>query len=85
MLFKKISTGLKIFMRTFEHYETERLLLRRFKQDDLVIFTAYRNQLEIARYQSWSSYSEKEAQDFFAQQKNLVFNTDIAIEGKTQK
>jgi len=54
---------------------TERLLLRRFGRHDLAAFAGYRNQPEVARYQSWSSYSAADAEAFFEQQHGLAFNT----------
>jgi RimJ/RimL family protein N-acetyltransferase len=54
---------------------TARLVLRPFGQRDLAPFTAYRNEPEVARYQSWSSYSAQEADAFLAQQDGLVFDT----------
>ena len=53
---------------------TARLILRRFIQSDLAAFIAYRNQPEVARYQSWLSFSEKDALDFFREQEKLTFN-----------
>lgn len=35
--------------------ETERLVLRRFRNEDAVTLAAYRNDPEVARYQSWST------------------------------
>lgn len=55
---------------------TERLLLRKFTRQDLPAFTGYRKQPEVARYQSWSDYSAKDADAFFEQQHGLTFNTD---------
>ena len=45
----------------FTRIESQRLNLRRFKHSDLAPFVAYRNDPEVARYQSWGSCSEKEA------------------------
>ncbi|HEX5571703.1 MAG TPA: GNAT family protein [Ktedonobacterales bacterium] len=42
--------------------ETARLRLRRFREDDLAPFMAYRNDPEVARYQSWERISLPEAQ-----------------------
>lgn len=66
---------------------TERLVLRRFAQHDLPTFSDYRNKPEVARYQSWSSFSEEDAAAFFEQQHKLAFDTDdtwfqIAVERK---
>nr|ADU90659.1 putative acetyltransferase [Collimonas sp. MPS11E8] len=67
--------------------ETARLVLRPFTKADLPAFTAYRNQPDVALYQSWSSYSAADAEAFFAQQDGLAFNSDeswfqIAVERK---
>lgn len=51
-------------------------MLRPFIQADLVRFTAYRSQPEVARYQSWSSFSQEDSLAFFREQENLVFNKD---------
>lgn len=55
----------------FAGLETVRLKLRRFADDDLAPFHAYRNDPDIARYQSWSDFSEQEARDFIAAQSGL--------------
>jgi RimJ/RimL family protein N-acetyltransferase len=55
---------------------TSRLMLRPFERRDLVAFAAYRNHPDVARYQSWSSYSIDEARAFFAQQEGLAFGID---------
>lgn len=51
--------------------ETDRLVLRRFQESDLEAFLAYRNDPEVARYQSWTSYSREEGEAFLARQKDL--------------
>ena len=48
----------------FTRIESERLILRRFKDSDLAPFMAYRNDPEVARYQSWDSCDEQEARAF---------------------
>ena len=48
----------------FTRIESERLVLRRFQDSDLVPFVAYRNDPEVARYQSWDSFDEQEARAF---------------------
>ena len=48
----------------FTRIESERLVLRRFKDSDLDLFVAYRNDPEVARYQSWDSFDEREARAF---------------------
>jgi RimJ/RimL family protein N-acetyltransferase len=45
----------------FDQLETCRLIIRRFQETDLAAFLAYRNDPEIARYQSWDSYSQEQA------------------------
>ena len=55
----------------FTSIESHRLLLRRFHESDLVPFLAYLNDPLVARYQSWESYSEQQAQDVIQQQKNI--------------
>jgi aminoglycoside 6'-N-acetyltransferase len=47
---------------------TERLLLRRFRPDDLPALLAYRNDADLARFQGWNfPLSEGEARSFIAQ------------------
>jgi RimJ/RimL family protein N-acetyltransferase len=46
---------------TFTRIESERLRIRRFEDSDLAPFMAYRNDPEVARYQSWDSCDEQEA------------------------
>jgi RimJ/RimL family protein N-acetyltransferase len=48
----------------FTQIESERLWIRRFKDSDLAPFMAYRNDPEVARYQSWDSCDEREARTF---------------------
>jgi aminoglycoside 6'-N-acetyltransferase len=46
-------------------WETDRLLLRSFQDSDLEVFLAYRNDPEVARYQSWNvPYSREKAIHF---------------------
>src|SRR5260370_29173735 len=54
--------------QTFISLDTPRLILRRFRDSDLASFMAYRNDREIARYQSWESITRVEAAKFIAQQ-----------------
>lgn len=42
--------------------ETERLYLRRFVLEDAKRMSEYRNKEEVAKYQSWNTYSERKAQ-----------------------
>ena len=48
----------------FTNIETARLRLRRFAEADLPAFIAYRNDPDVARYQSWEGISEAEAVAF---------------------
>jgi RimJ/RimL family protein N-acetyltransferase len=48
----------------FDRIESERLILRHFRDSDLAPFVAYRNDPEVARYQSWDSFDEREAKAF---------------------
>lgn len=50
----------------FTRLETPRLVLRRFTRADLPALLAYRNDPEVARYQSWESFSAEEAEAFLA-------------------
>jgi RimJ/RimL family protein N-acetyltransferase len=43
--------------------------LRHFRDSDLSLFIAYRNDPEVARYQSWEGISEPEAYAFIQEQK----------------
>ena len=55
----------------FTTLESERLILRRFTDDDLVPFLAYLNDPLVSRYQSWETYSEQQARDVIEKQKSL--------------
>jgi RimJ/RimL family protein N-acetyltransferase len=48
---------------TGEHLETVRLTLRRFVDSDVGPFLTYRNDPEVAKYQSWDSCTKQEAID----------------------
>lgn len=58
-------------MAVFVALETDRLRLRRFTDVDLKPFMAYRNDPEVARYQSWEGITEREAREFLAEQKTI--------------
>jgi len=58
-------------MPNFITLETTRLRLRHFVDSDLLAFMAYRNDPEVARYQSWESMSEPEARAFIQVQKEI--------------
>jgi RimJ/RimL family protein N-acetyltransferase len=70
---------------TFASLTSARLRLRRFEGSDLPFFCRYRADPEIARYQSWSNFTEADGWRFFEQQRNLDPDTpgswcQIAIE-----
>jgi RimJ/RimL family protein N-acetyltransferase len=49
----------------FTALSTERLVLRRFRPEDLDAFVAYRSDPEVARYQSWEApYRPSQARQF---------------------
>lgn len=54
-------------------FETARLWVRRFADSDLSSFLAYRNDPQIALYQSWEHVTEPEAADFIAEQQILLW------------
>jgi RimJ/RimL family protein N-acetyltransferase len=54
--------------RTFTALATQRLVLRRFRPDDLATFVAYRSDPAVARYQSWNApYPTAAAERFLAE------------------
>lgn len=55
----------------FEHLDTPRLRLRRFLSGDLPVLLAYRNDPEVARYQSWESFTPGEGAAFIEAQSLL--------------
>src|SRR5262249_1633676 len=54
----------------FRSIDSARLRLRRFRDTDLPIFLAYRNDPEVARYQDWESTSKDEGRAFLAGQRD---------------
>ena len=58
-------------MAVFNTLETARLRLRHFRDSDLAPFMAYRNDPEVARYQSWEGVSEPEARALIQEQKDV--------------
>jgi len=68
-------------------WSTERLVLRRFRQSDVDAFVAYRNDPEVARYQSWDPVTEAEARTLIARESEREIGLpgrgiQIAIERK---
>ncbi len=54
---------------SFVQIESPRLLLRRFADADLAAYLAYLNDPLVARYQSWESFTERQARELIEQQK----------------
>jgi len=52
----------------FQQLATARLTLRRFELGDLPTLLAYRNDPDVARYQSWETVSEREARTLIEEQ-----------------
>ena len=57
----------------FAGFSTDRLVMRDFTEQDLPAFAEYRNDPDIARYQSWESYDMTNAKAFFETQQALSF------------
>ncbi|MEA2558773.1 MAG: hypothetical protein QOH06_277 [Acidobacteriota bacterium] len=51
--------------------ETPRLILRRFRDEDLKPFLVYRNHPEVARYQSWQQWTREQGLDFLRDQQRV--------------
>lgn len=56
---------------SFTTLESQRLILRRFTDEDLASFLAYLNDPLVARYQSWESYTVEQAREVIEKQKML--------------
>lgn len=52
-------------------FASDRLIARRFGLEDLAAFVAMRNDPEVARYQSWESYSADDGRRFIAELSGL--------------
>jgi len=50
----------------FERLTSARLVLRRFRKDDIAAFVRYRADPAIARFQSWENFTAADGQAFFA-------------------
>ncbi len=50
--------------------KTDRLILRRFNENDINSFYVYRSNPEVAKFQSWQDYQYEEAQSFVEGQMN---------------
>ena len=58
-------------MEPFTTIETTRLRLRHFQDTDCALFMAYRNDPEVARYQSWEGITAAEARAFIQEMKEI--------------
>ena len=58
-------------MADFTTLETIRLRLRHFTDAELATFIAYRNDPEVAKYQSWTERGKSEAHAFIQEQKEV--------------
>lgn len=54
------------------HLETERLILRQFREPDLEMFLSYRNDPDVAKYQGWSIPYPREKGIEFVQQMSVA-------------
>ena len=52
-------------------FETDRLIARPFTDDDVDAFVAYRQNPEVARYQSWSDYTREQGRALIAAMQDL--------------
>ena len=48
----------------FSELRTERLVIRRFRPEDVEAFAAYRSDPDVARYQSWEAFTRAQAEAF---------------------
>jgi len=51
---------------TFDRLTSGRLVLRRFRADDIAAFVRYRADPEVARFQSWENFSAEDGERFYA-------------------
>ena len=62
-------------MADFQELSTHRLTLRRLHADDASALVAYRSLPEVARYQSWESFTREDAIALIANQADVVPDT----------
>jgi aminoglycoside 6'-N-acetyltransferase len=55
----------------FTEIRTDRLVIRRFRPEDVEAFAAYRSDPAVARYQSWDAYTHALAEAFVVELANL--------------
>lgn len=56
--------------------KTENLVIRAFQRKDLEIFTQYRSQEMVAKYQSWTNYTYQDAIELFEGMDYSTFGTE---------
>ena len=71
----------------FNVIETQRLIIRRFQAADKAAFLAYRNDPDVARYQSWEAFTEEQATQLIREMETLPLGlpgrgVQIAVEHK---
>ncbi|HEY1772543.1 MAG TPA: GNAT family N-acetyltransferase [Gammaproteobacteria bacterium] len=59
----------------FSTIESKRVRLREFAERDLTEFARYRAHPDVARYQSWESFTLDDARRLYAKQQETVFGT----------
>lgn len=69
--------------------ESERLIIRTLRTDDLENFLIYRTDPEVCRFQDWDTFDEKEAHEFIQEQQHKTINeleewVQLAIELKSE-
>ena len=57
--------------RDFSELPTDRLVIRRFHPEDALAFAAYRSDPDVARYQSWDSYTQQQADEMVREMAGL--------------
>lgn len=71
----------------FSSIESERIILRKFKETDIENFYKYRSNPKVSLYQGWDNYKYEQAIEFIEKQKNFEPNIpgtwfQVAIELK---
>lgn len=81
----KITGDMRKKMEDRLPFQTPRLRLRPLASADLSQLVGYRNQPEVARFQSWERFTTRDAEKLYAQQILLEFNSDdirLLLNGK---
>jgi len=59
----------------FPQLETDRLILRQFRDEDAEFILNFRGNPDVARYQLWEPYSTEDVADFLSNYKNILPGT----------